>query len=106
MTTVLLWAAALLPGLIAYNVPPSPTLFNQAAALALWGAVMAVLAPASAGGMRMAAAAFARPTKSQRGESVIVRIVMGGTSGSGARTAGPASMRQLCPASTTLGHRE
>jgi len=36
-------AAALLPGLIAYNLPPSPTLFNQAAALGLWGLAMAAL---------------------------------------------------------------
>ena len=45
MTVALLWAAALLPGLIAYNLPPSPTLFNQAAAIGLWGLVMAALAP-------------------------------------------------------------
>lgn len=55
MTVALLWAAALVPGLIAYNVPPSPTLFNQAAALALWGAAMAALAPACVGGARAAA---------------------------------------------------
>ena len=55
MTAALLWAAALLPGLIAYNVPPSPTLFNQAAALGLWGLVMVALAPACTGGMRTAA---------------------------------------------------
>ena len=45
MTVALLWAAALLPGLIAYNLPPSPTLFNQAAAIGLWGLVVAILAP-------------------------------------------------------------
>ena len=56
MTAVLLWAAALLPGLIAYNLPPSPTLFNQAAALGLWGLAMAALAPACARGLRAAAA--------------------------------------------------
>ena len=44
---VSLWAAALLPGLIAYNLPPSPTLFNQVAALGLWGLAIAALAPAS-----------------------------------------------------------
>lgn len=46
--------AALLPGLIAYNVPPSPTLFNQAAALGLWGAAAVALAPACAGNWRAA----------------------------------------------------
>jgi len=55
VTALLLWAAALVPGLIAYNVPPSPTLFNQAAALGLWGAALAALAPASAGGVLAAA---------------------------------------------------
>ena len=54
MTALLLWAAALVPGLIAYNVPPSPTLFNQAAALGLWGLAMAALAPACAQGVRAA----------------------------------------------------
>ena len=52
MTAALLWAAALLPGLIAYNLPPSPTLFNQAAALGLWGLAMAALAPACTGSLR------------------------------------------------------
>ena len=56
MTAVLLWAAALLPGLIAYNLPPSPTLFNQAAAMGLWGLALASLAPACAPSMRAAAA--------------------------------------------------
>ena len=56
MTAVLLWAAALLPGLIAYNVPPSPTLLNQAAALGLWGLAMAAMAPSCGGTMRAAAA--------------------------------------------------
>jgi O-antigen ligase len=46
MTAALLWAAVLLPGLIAYNVPPSPTLFNQAAAMGLWGLGLASMAPA------------------------------------------------------------
>jgi O-antigen ligase len=54
VTAVLMWAAALLPGLIAYNVSPSPTLFNQVAALGLWGAVAVVLAPACAGSLRAA----------------------------------------------------
>ena len=45
-------AAALLPGLIAYNLPPSPTLFNQAAALGLWGLALAALAPTCAGSLR------------------------------------------------------
>ena len=56
MTALLLWAAALVPGLIAYNVAPSPTLFNQAAALGLWGAALVALAPACRGGLRAAAA--------------------------------------------------
>ena len=55
MIAVLLWAAALVPGLIAYNVPPSPTLYNQAAALGLWGAVLMVLAPACHGSLGAAA---------------------------------------------------
>ena len=55
MTAALLWAAALLPGLIAYNLPPSPTLFNQAAAIGLWGLVMAALAPQCAASLRTAA---------------------------------------------------
>ncbi len=38
-----LWAAAVLPGLVAYNLPPSPTLFNQAAALGLWGLCLVAL---------------------------------------------------------------
>ena len=55
MTALLLWAAALVPGLIAYNLPPSPTLYNQAAALGLWGAALVALAPQSTGGLRAAA---------------------------------------------------
>ena len=51
-----LWAAALLPGLIAYNLPPSPTLFNQAAALGLWGIAIAALAPAHAASLHTAMA--------------------------------------------------
>ena len=55
MTALLLWAAALLPGLIAYNLPPSPTLFNQAAALGLWGVATVALAPACVASLRTAA---------------------------------------------------
>ena len=36
-----LWFAALVPGLLALNVAPSPTLFNQAAAWIAWGIVAA-----------------------------------------------------------------
>jgi len=35
-------AAAAVPSLLAFNEPPSPTFFNQAAALVLWGALVAV----------------------------------------------------------------
>ena len=42
-------AAAALPSLLAYNLPPSPTFFNQALALALWGLFVIVAAPARAG---------------------------------------------------------
>jgi O-antigen ligase len=38
---VFLCAACVLPALIAYNLPPSPTLLNQAVALALWGGFVA-----------------------------------------------------------------
>jgi O-antigen ligase len=34
-----LWLAAIAPGLLALNLPPSPTLFNQAAAWVTWGMV-------------------------------------------------------------------
>jgi O-antigen ligase len=34
-----LWLAALVPGLLAINLPPSPTVFNQAAAWAAWALV-------------------------------------------------------------------
>ncbi len=54
MTAWLMGAAALLPGLIAYNLPPSPTLFNQAAAMGLWGLALASLAPACVSGLRAA----------------------------------------------------
>ena len=42
-------AAASLPSLLAYNVSPSPTFLNQALALALWGAFVAVTAPPTPG---------------------------------------------------------
>jgi O-antigen ligase len=43
------WLAAVtLPCALAYNLAPSPTLFNQLAAVALWGLVLAALAPATA----------------------------------------------------------
>jgi O-antigen ligase len=46
MSSALVWAAALLPGLIAFNLSPSPTLLNQVAALGLWGWVLAAHASA------------------------------------------------------------
>ena len=49
-----LLASALVPGLIAYNFAPSPTLLNQAAGLGLWGAALAVLARTRLGGLRAA----------------------------------------------------
>lgn len=36
--------AAAVPSLLAFNLPPSPTFFNQAAAIGLWGLVIATLA--------------------------------------------------------------
>ena len=54
MSAVLLWTAALVPALIAYNLPPSPTLLNQAAAFGLWGLTIAALAPACARSTRSA----------------------------------------------------
>jgi len=56
-------AAATGPSLLAYNVSPSPTLLNQALALALWGGFVAVAASAPAGGrcLRDAARALALP---------------------------------------------
>jgi O-antigen ligase len=54
LPVIALWPAAALPGLIAYNLSPSPTLFNQAAALGLWGIAMAALAPSCTGGLRSA----------------------------------------------------
>lgn len=38
--------AAVLPPLLAYNLPPSSTLLNQCLAVALWGALVLMLAPA------------------------------------------------------------
>jgi O-antigen ligase len=37
ITVACLWLAALLPGLVGMNLPPSATLFNQAAAWFVWG---------------------------------------------------------------------
>ena len=42
--------AATIPTLLAYHQPPSATLLNQCLAVAGWGAVAAVLAPARIGG--------------------------------------------------------
>ncbi len=46
------WLTALLAGaappLLAYNLPPSPTLINQCLAVALWGGFVLALAPAGA----------------------------------------------------------
>ena len=50
-----LLAACALPSLIAFNLPPSPTLFNQAAALGLWGLALVVLAPIWTGNAGLAA---------------------------------------------------
>jgi O-antigen ligase len=36
------WALAMLPCLVAFNLPPSPTLLNQCLALALWGGCVAI----------------------------------------------------------------
>jgi O-antigen ligase len=35
------WALAMLPCLVAFNLPPSPTLLNQCLAIALWGGCLA-----------------------------------------------------------------
>jgi O-antigen ligase len=45
--SVLIVAAVTLPTLLAFNQPPSPTLFNQLAALAIWGWVVVTLASRS-----------------------------------------------------------
>lgn len=45
-------AAAAGPSLLAYNVPPSPTVLNQALALALWGGFVVACRPQSMGGGR------------------------------------------------------
>ena len=42
--------AATIPTLLAYHQPPSATLLNQCLAVALWGAVAALLAPARIAG--------------------------------------------------------
>jgi len=55
-TALLLFAAALVPGLVAFNLPPSPTLFNQAAGLGLWGLAFAAMAPDCRAGIRHALA--------------------------------------------------
>ena len=47
-------AAALVPGALAFNLPPSPTLFNQIAAVGCFGVVLALSAQAPAGGLRLA----------------------------------------------------
>ncbi len=53
-------AAALLPALLAWNLPPSSTFFNQAAAFGLWGGFVALLAwPASPGAAALGSAARA-----------------------------------------------
>jgi len=56
-------AAACGPSLLAYNVSPSPTLLNQALALALWGGFVAVAAAAPSGArpLRHAARALRLP---------------------------------------------
>ena len=50
-TALFLWATALIPGLIAFNVPPSPTLFNQAAAVGVGGLAVAALGSACVRGV-------------------------------------------------------
>lgn len=53
-------AAALLPALLAWNLPPSSTFFNQAAAFGLWGGFVALLAwPAAPGAAAPGSAARA-----------------------------------------------
>ena len=54
-TAAPLWAAALLPALLAFNQPPSPTLFNQLAAVGCWGLVLVMLAGAQAAGVAVGA---------------------------------------------------
>ena len=56
MTGWWFWPAAMVPGLIAYNVPPSPTLFNQIAAVGLWSA--ALLAVRTGPGVTLRSAAL------------------------------------------------
>lgn len=52
-------SATAAPSLLAYNQPPSPTFLNQALALALWGAFVALAAPREAARWRGAGALFA-----------------------------------------------
>ena len=59
----LLLAAAVLPVILAYNTSPSTTFYNQALAVALWGAVAWSLAFGRAGGRQLAGqGGFARGT--------------------------------------------
>jgi O-antigen ligase len=56
VAAVAMLLAAVVPMQIAYSIPPSGTFFNQAAALLLWGVVVALLAWRSAPSMRAALA--------------------------------------------------
>jgi O-antigen ligase len=60
-STLALLAATLLPTSLAFSQPPSPTVYNQLLALALWGGAILVLAarPAAAGTVHSAAALLA-----------------------------------------------
>lgn len=51
--------AATVPTLLALHQPPSATLLNQCVAVALWGTLVAVMAPRLAAGLRPAAALMA-----------------------------------------------
>jgi O-antigen ligase len=53
--TLALIAAALLPTFLAFSQPPSPTVYGQLMALALWGVALAVLAARPVAGRRRAA---------------------------------------------------
>ena len=48
---VALCAAAVVPSLLAFNFAPSPTVFNQVAALGLWGLAAAAAGDVRHGGM-------------------------------------------------------
>ena len=52
--TGLLTVAVALPTLLAFNLPPSPTLISQLLALALWGCVAVALQPSGNRGLRAA----------------------------------------------------